>query len=602
MVINGTSGNNTLSGGLDDDSIYGFGGNDVLNGGDGNDYLDGGDDFDTLRGGFGNDTLIGGNGNDVLEGGNGNDLLVGGNGNDQFEYLVTTYGSDTYDGGAGDDTINARRNEGTADIVNVLAGSGADSITVQMYSGEAIIDGGADNDYFNLITGARLSGGGGRDLFVISDLYRGIGGFVFDQFDVGPTGDIFDILQLYAYFTNYNAAVSPFASGHLQLTQVGADTLFTLSQAGGNTNLFYVGEFKNVVADTLTTDNFRGISPQASSETLLGGAGADWRYGGAGDDRLFGYGGNDTLVGGSGNDVISLGIGDDTGASGKSVDGSNETRTTTSDLDYVYGGDGNDMIRGTGRGIDVLLGEVGNDTIEDYGGSFSYLYGGAGSNVMRAASLTNVFLSEGSNDQMSSALDSATAGFNTYAGTDGAAPASFYYRLAAGSSNVTGGAGVDQFIGGAALSNDVVTGGAGTDYLFGGAGDDLLSGGGDGDVILGQAGNDTLEGGGGVNLLWANDAGSDQILINVADGGTQVIEFFEAAGSTDVVRLLGSGLSSFAGFEALRASIGVAVGNNLLVNASSGAQLYLNLGASQTAIWFQGVSAYSLTSADFLFA
>jgi Ca2+-binding RTX toxin-like protein len=601
MVINGTNGNNTLTGGLEDDSIYGFGGNDVLNGGDGNDYLDGGDDFDTLKGGFGNDTLIGGNGNDVLEGGNGNDLLQGGNGNDQFEYLVQTFGSDTYDGGAGDDTINARRIEGTADIINVLAGAGADSITVQMYSGEAIIDGGADNDFFNLITGARLSGGGGRDLFVINDLYRGIGGFVFDQFDVGPTGDIFDILQLYTYFLNYNAAVSPFASGHLQLTQVGADTLFTLSQNGGNTNLFYVGEFKNVSADALTTDNFRGISPQSGNEIMLGTAGAEWRFGGAGDDKLYAYAGNDTFIGGSGSDVLSLGLGDDIGASGKTVDGSNDTRATSSDLDYVYGGDGNDIIRGTGRGIDVLLGETGNDTIEDYGGSFSYLYGGAGSNVMRAASLTNVFLSEGASDQMSSALDSATAGFNTNAGTDGAAPASFYYRLAAGSSTVIGGAGVDQFIGGAALSNDVVTGGVGTDYLFGGAGDDLLSGGADNDVILGQAGNDTLEGGAGVNLLWANDSGSDEIRVNVADGGTQVVEFFEAAGTTDVVRLLGSGLSSFAGIQNLVTNIGVAQGANLMVNAGSGAQLYCNLGANQSVIWFQGVSAYSLTSADFLF-
>jgi Ca2+-binding RTX toxin-like protein len=143
--------------------------------------------------------------------------------------------------------------------------------------------------------------------------------------------------------------------------------------------------------------------------------------------------------------------------------------------------------------------------------------------------------------------------------------------------------------------------GSGDDFAFGGAGNDLLSGGTGNDVIIGQVGNDTLEGGAGINLLWANDAGNDQILVNIADGGTQVVEFFEAGGTTDMVRLLGSSLTSFAGYEALRADIGSVVGGNLLINAGSGAQLYLNVGANQTAIWFQGVSAYSLTSGDFLF-
>jgi hypothetical protein len=80
------------------------------------------------------------------------------------------------------------------------------------------------------------------------------------------------------------------------------------------------------------------------------------------------------------------------------------------------------------------------------------------------------------------------------------------------------------------------------------------------------------------------------------------VEFFEASGTNDVVRLLGSSLTSFAGIQNLINNIGVAQSGNLMINASSGAQLYLNVGASQTAIWFQGVSAYSLTSADFLFA
>jgi RTX calcium-binding nonapeptide repeat (4 copies) len=145
-------------------------------------------------------------------------------------------------------------------------------------------------------------------------------------------------------------------------------------------------------------------------------------------------------------------------------------------------------------------------------------------------------------------------------------------------------------------SNNSIWGEPGNDTIFASDGND---------TIIGSAGHDVLDGGEGVNLLWANDAGSDTILVQASpvpgSQCTKVVEFFEAGGTNDVVRLLGSSLSRFAGYTAFLNNIGNAVGNNLLVNASSGAQLYLNLGATQTAIWFQGVGAYSLRSADFLF-
>jgi hypothetical protein len=87
-----------------------------------------------------------------------------------------------------------------------------------------------------------------------------------------------------------------------------------------------------------------------------------------------------------------------------------------------------------------------------------------------------------------------------------------------------------------------------------------------------------------------------------ADGGTQVVDFFEAGGTNDVVRLLGTSLTSFAGIQNLVNNLGVVQGSNLMVNVSFGSQLYYNVGtANQGAIWFQGVNAYSLTSGDFLF-
>jgi Ca2+-binding RTX toxin-like protein len=328
------------------------------------------------------------------------------------------------------------------------------------------------------------------------------------------------------------------------------------------------------------------IDVQYFSAKPYGGTGDDVIFGSSFNDILSGDEGIDLLIGRAGNDYLYLGAGGgtafgDTALVGFQV-GGNDVGVGADDADNFIMGDGNDAAYGYG-GRDYLLGEGGNDTLIAGDGN-DVIYGGTGINFMYGDGGDDVFISEGSADQM-----------------EGGSGHNYFYRYGAGTSYATGGASIDEFIGDAFASNDTVLGLAGNDYLFGGGGNDLLEGGADNDVILGQAGNDTLNGGSGVNLLWANDAGNDQVLVNVADGGTQVLEFFEAGGTNDVVRLLGSSLTSFADFEALKANIGNVVGTNLLVNAGSGAQLYLNLGVNQTAIWFQGVSAYSLTSGDFLF-
>lgn len=63
--INGTSGNNTLTGTAAADTINGLAGNDILYGAAGNDTLNGGDGNDTLYGDAGSDTLRGEAGNDI---------------------------------------------------------------------------------------------------------------------------------------------------------------------------------------------------------------------------------------------------------------------------------------------------------------------------------------------------------------------------------------------------------------------------------------------------------------------------------------------------------------------------------------------------------
>ena len=75
----------------------------ILNGGTGNDTITGGNGSDTIRGGQGNDTLCGGRGKDTLRGGAGNDSLAGGQGNDT---LCGGRGKDTLRGGAGQNALD----------------------------------------------------------------------------------------------------------------------------------------------------------------------------------------------------------------------------------------------------------------------------------------------------------------------------------------------------------------------------------------------------------------------------------------------------------------------------------------------------------------
>jgi Ca2+-binding RTX toxin-like protein len=83
-VLLGTDGTERLTGGAENDFIFGFKGGDTLDGDAGDDTLVGGEDDDILYGEVGDDTLYGGLGDDELYGGEGQDRLAGGEGKDLF--------------------------------------------------------------------------------------------------------------------------------------------------------------------------------------------------------------------------------------------------------------------------------------------------------------------------------------------------------------------------------------------------------------------------------------------------------------------------------------------------------------------------------------
>ena len=80
--VNSPVGNDSLSGGDDDDTLYGGPGDDLLDGDGGNDTLYGGEGDDRL---YGDAPGTGQSGRDKLYGRQGNDLLIGGPGADVLD-------------------------------------------------------------------------------------------------------------------------------------------------------------------------------------------------------------------------------------------------------------------------------------------------------------------------------------------------------------------------------------------------------------------------------------------------------------------------------------------------------------------------------------
>lgn len=101
-TIQGTAGNDTLTGTATKDSMYGRDGNDIIKGLGGGDYLSGGNGADTLYGGDGDDNLDGGAGNDTLYGEGGTNSVRGMAGDDR---LISGTGRDALSGEAGNDTF-----------------------------------------------------------------------------------------------------------------------------------------------------------------------------------------------------------------------------------------------------------------------------------------------------------------------------------------------------------------------------------------------------------------------------------------------------------------------------------------------------------------
>ncbi|MDC9825127.1 peroxidase family protein [Devosia sp. ZB163] len=513
----------------------------------------------------------------------GTDTLNGGAGDDTYSFTM----------GDGDDVINELNNEGSADLISILAPTtGVDPATDLPIRTLTALNA-ADNDQGtangDLVLNYSLTDGATTVAQTIT---------VVNHFD-GANNTQQGVERI-----NFNgASFAGYALGS-------ADYLISRTDPANRDSA------ANGVNLSTSLANNMIVGENGTADAITGGLGNDLIFGGTGDNDLFGGDGDDLLVGGSGNgddDLIDGGLGADTmvGLAGNDdyvVDdvldvvveaaggGTDEVLTEMAALsielmanveNLTYTGIDADQFVGTGNSIanvisggdlaDTLNGLAGNDTLN----------GGLGADILNGGDDNDTLNGGDDNDTLNGGLGNDTldgdAGADTMTGGDGndvyivddagdtvsetnAAAAggidrvesSVSFVLGANVENLTLTGGTAAINGsGNALANtilgndgnnqlfggdgaDTITGDDGNDLIDAGRGDDNIIGtdNDDNDIIIGGAGNDTINVGGGFNTLVYNAGGfgNDTITSFDADGGQ--------ATNQDKIDLSGLGITS----------------------------------------------------------
>jgi len=444
------------------DTTYGTPCDDVIVAPPGVEAVKGGDGDDTIVGSLttassgspetglhlevGSQTFEGGAGNDIVYGDRGNDTLRGNGGNDR---LYGGIGDDVLEGGEGDDLL--------------AGGFGADKI-----------DGQAGNDYV-------------RGDTTIDHIFDSGGGFDTLSFSTGVTPGFT------AASNPTGAANFPDENGErgiwLKLGQGGNNAVDGEPSLGGGNDEVQPGVFERIIGTPF-------------SDYIVGGPADEQIYGGGGADVIKGEGGNDTLNGGADGDYLDGGSGSNTIEAGPG--------------DNCF----NPAVGGCGSAAAVKLRKTNEvsagETTAAAGLTQVYVVGSENADTISAGytgSAVTISIGAGS-------FDADLGGCNPIDSTTVSCPISglldsIVLAGMAGDDTVT----ANGFPDGVGV---IASGGLGADHLVGGASEDILVDGADasGDVLEAGHGDDALTHNGGPDLLDGGE-GSDLFLsVSICDGET----------------------------------------------------------------------------------
>ncbi len=525
----------------------------TLNGSIGNDTLTGSTGVDLIYGNAGNDTLDGRTGADVMWGGAGNDTYYVDNASDQTNEAISA--TNTADAG-GTDLVYSSVTLTLNDYLENLTLTGNDPINgigntlANILTGNSAVNtlnGGAGNDTLDGGVGADVMwGGAGNDIYYVDNAN--------DQ-----TNEAISATDTTGTDLVYSLVTRTLGDYLENLTLSGTDAINGIGNSIAN---MLIG---NPAANTLTGDG--------GNDTLDGGAGNDTLDGGAGNDSLIGGDGTDTASYASATAAVTVnlaltvaqntvGAGTDTLSSIENLTGSgfNDILTGSISANTINGGAGNDMING-GQDDDTLDGGVGNDSLIGGDGTDTASYASATAAVTVSLALT-------------AAQNTVGAGTDTLSSIENLTGSGFDDTLTGSSlaNTINGGAGNDMINGG--QGDDTLDGGAANDRLIGGDGTDTasyasataavtvslaltaaqntvsagtdtlsfienLTGSSFNDILTGNAAFNTIDGGAGDDIMMGG-AGNDTYFVNstsdrVYETTTTSISSTTNAGGTDSI-------------------------------------------------------------------
>jgi Ca2+-binding RTX toxin-like protein len=547
------------------------------------------DDFEFFQGGAGNDTIDGGTGYDradyttalaaatVTLGGTGNGTALDGQGGtDTLTNVEAVRGSsfndrltgsdsgvfESFEGMAGNDTIDGKGGIDRADYVGSVAGVQASLLTgvasdgfggtdrllnIEDLGGSSFgdtltgnagvnrIDGRDGNDRIDGKGGVdTLDGGRGADVYLVASASEHMAA---EFVDSGNEEGLFDGV----WFTATTAGTLTLFAGDTGLEI--ASLASAARQITGTTALNIDASAVGNAMEILGNNGANQLTGTAFNDTILGNGGNDRLDGRAGDDHLWGGTGNDTYVVDSLGDLVleegaSISEIDTVEASiswtlstnlerltltgSDDLDGTGNTRANTltgnSGANELNGEGGNDSLVG-GAGNDTLNGGIGNDT----------MFGGAGDETYMIDSV------------LDKVYESTTTSGATDAGGTDTVLSSVNYTLSNFVENLELVVGIGNINGtGNALANEII-GNEGSNVIDGKGGVDTLDGGAESDIYLVAVAadhaaaefGDTGEGGdidevrftagaASTMVLFAGDTGIERVVIGTGSAPSAV--------------------------------------------------------------------------------
>lgn len=491
--------------------------------------------IENIQGTSGNDTITGNSQDNTLSGGSGGaDTLTGGAGNDRLiggGFTVST----TF-------TVTPATAPSQPDIIKPQTTNNGSIATAVNTAGAYDIDANANITSATTIPHATINAtatGGTLEYYRIDVTAAGAQAI----FDIDGTGTLNDsILELVDGAGNLLATndTGPGDPG----TTTGDDAYITYTFAAAGTYYIRVGRYTTsaVAQPMLAGQTYQlNISLQgAAGTTFVGPTNTSSLFadGGEGNDFLSGTLGNDTLIGGNGNDTASFttaysanGTGvtvdlNKQGAAQNTVAAGNDTLTG---IENLIGSQYNDTLIGDAN-ANVIEGGLGNDTLVGGPGDDTASYAGASAGVTVSLALQGI------------AQNTGVTGTDTLSGFQNLLGSAFNDTLTgdASENTLSGGAGDDTLNPGANAGGtiDLLDGGTGTDTasfagyvagvtatlngtadgsatvgglaiaslrsienLTGGAGNDILTGDANANVLDGGLGDDILDGGAGIDTV-----------------------------------------------------------------------------------------------------